>query len=158
MDRARTSRRRFLRGAGVALALPWMESLPAFGQAAKAAAYKPPLRFACIYFSNGVDPAHWWQKGSGASMEMGQAALPLMPIREDLVFLRGLYNHQALINPSPHMGRMAKMLSGAPVSPDPSVIRVGTTMDQVLVQQIGARTDSPAHRRACSPCGPCAGW
>ena len=63
-DRSTTSRRHFLRGAGVALALPWMESLPLHGaQAAAKASNKPPLRFACIYFSNGVEPTHWWAKG-----------------------------------------------------------------------------------------------
>ena len=73
------SRRHFLRGAGVALALPWMESLPLLAQdaaplAQAAVANKPPLRFACIYFSNGVEPIHWWAKGSGAAMEFGPAA------------------------------------------------------------------------------------
>src|SRR5947208_7891319 len=87
---------------------------------------------------------HWWAKGSGANMELGQAALPLKPHTEDLLFIRGLYNHQALINPSPHMGRMANMLSGAPVSPNPSVIRVGATMDQVLAKEIGSRTTIPS--------------
>ena len=130
------SRRQFLRGAGVALALPWMESL----SKAAAVSNAPPVRFACMYFSNGVDPLNWWQKGAGAAMELGPAAAPLMPIREDLVFINGLYNHQAFINPSPHMGRMANMLSGAPVSSDPSVIRVGTTFDQVLAREIGGRT------------------
>ena len=65
------SRRHFLRGAGVALALPWMESLPLFGAADTPAANKPPLRFATIYWSNGIKPAHWWAKGSGAAMEFG---------------------------------------------------------------------------------------
>ena len=50
-----TSRRNFLRGAGVALALPWLESLPVLAQDGKApiagaAANKPPLRFAHISF------------------------------------------------------------------------------------------------------------
>ena len=101
-----TSRRHFLRGAGVALALPWMESLPLLAQerAAAAAANKPPLRFACIYFSNGVDPTHWWAKGSGAAMEFGPAAQPLTPIREDIVFVKGLYNQQAFVNPEPAPG------------------------------------------------------
>jgi hypothetical protein len=124
------------------LALPWMESLPL--RAATTEANQPPLRFACIYWSNGIKPMHWWAKGSGASMELGPSAQPLTAIREDLVFVRGLYNHQAFTNPSPHMGRMANMLSGAPVSPDPSVIRVGTTMDQVLAQQIGNQTPVPS--------------
>ncbi len=63
------SRRHFLRGVGVALALPWMESLPLFAQSAGAAAAKsntPPLRLGIVYFSNGVEPIHWWAKGSGA--------------------------------------------------------------------------------------------
>src|SRR6185295_6238475 len=81
------SRRNFLRGAGVALALPWMESFPLFAQDAKPAQVaglnKPPLRFACIFFSNGVEPSHWWAKGSGAGMEFGPAAQPLSPVRQD---------------------------------------------------------------------------
>src|SRR3981081_2450724 len=106
------SRRHFLRGVGVALALPWMESLPAFAadDGGKAAANKPPVRFGCIYFSNGVETVDWWAKGKGASMELGRAAQPLMPIREDLVFVKGLYNHQAFIATSPHLGKMANLL------------------------------------------------
>lgn len=80
------SRRNFLRGAGVALALPWMESLPLCAQegtpAAKAVSNKPPVRFGCLYFSNGVEPAHWWAKGSGASMELGPCLEPMKPFRE----------------------------------------------------------------------------
>jgi Protein of unknown function (DUF1552) len=136
------SRRHFLRGAGVALALPWMESLPLFAQDGNAV-NKPPLRFAHIFFSNGVEPVHWWAKGSGAAMEFGPAALPLAPISEELIFIRGLYNQKALSSTSPHLGRM-NLLSGEPVSLDPKVIRVGTTFDQILAQRIGNRTAVPS--------------
>jgi hypothetical protein len=146
MKKQEQSRRHFLRGAGVALALPWMESLqPLRAQgAAPRDANRPPRRFGVIYFSNGVDPKQWWAKGSGAEMEFGPAAEPLRPIREEIVLIKGLYNHQALTNPSPHMGRMANMLSGARVSSDPAEIRVGTTMDQVLARQIGSATAAPS--------------
>ena len=143
MNFRQPTRRQILRGAGVALTLPWLESLAKAAPAA-AAADKPPLRFACIYFSNGVAPKDWWAKGSGAAMEFGPAAQPLAAIREDIVLIKGLYNHQAFVNPSPHMGRMANMLSGARVSSDPADIRVGTTMDQVLAKQIGAHTAVPS--------------
>src|SRR5262245_56989755 len=140
------SRRHFLRGTGVALALPWLESLPLHAQDGKtittAAANKPPLRFANIFFSNGVEPVHWWAKGSGASMEFGPAAQPLAPIREDLVFLRGLYHQKAFTSTSPHLGRM-NLLSGAALSLDPKVIRVGTSFDQILAQRIGNHTQVP---------------
>lgn len=136
------SRRNFLRGTGVALALPWMESLPVNG--APAASNKPPVRFACMYFSNGVEPIHWWAKGQGASMELGEAVKPMLPHREDIVFLRGLYNQQAFVSTSPHLGRMPNILSSAKVSLDPADIRVGTSFDQVLSRQIGGQTAVPS--------------
>ena len=139
------SRRHFLRGVGVALALPWMESLPLLGQtiANGKPSNKPPLRLGIVFFSNGVEPIHWWAKGAGAAMELGAAALPMMPHREDMVFIQGLFNKTAAVSTSPHLGRM-NVLSGAPVSLDPGDIRVGTTMDQMLAAHVGNRTAVPS--------------
>ncbi len=138
------SRRHFLRGMGVALAVPWMESLPLLGQSvAGAGASAPPLRLGVVFFSNGVEPIHWWAKGSGAGMEIGPGLTPMMPHREDMLFINGLFNESAFASTSPHLGRM-NVLSGAPVSLDPKEIRVGTSMDQVLASQIGARTAIPS--------------
>ncbi|MGH9373411.1 MAG: DUF1552 domain-containing protein, partial [Vicinamibacterales bacterium] len=139
-----TSRRHFLRGVGVALALPWMESLPLIGQTASAAkANRPPLRLGIVFFSNGVEPIHWWARGHGRDMQLGPGLQPMMPHREDMVFLQGLYNKTAAASTSPHLGRM-NVLSGAPVSLDPREIRVGTSMDQILASQIGDRTSIPS--------------
>src|SRR4051812_44175587 len=135
-DSYHVSRRHFLRGVGVALALPWMESLPLLGQTAAAlkATNKPPLRMGIVFFSNGVEPDHWRAKGSGAGMELGPGAAPMMPHREDMVFIQGLYNQTAASSTSPHLGRM-NLLSGETVSLDPNVIRVGTTMDQIIASR-----------------------
>lgn len=138
------SRRRFLRGAGVALALPWFESLPLRAAAVKPDLDKPPVRFGLVYFSNGVEPAHWWAKGQGAAMEIGPGLQPMERHKQDMCFLKGLFNQQAVLSSSPHLGRMPNMLSGATVSLDPSDIRVGETMDQVMAKRIGARTPIPS--------------
>src|SRR5688572_883638 len=99
-----TSRRHFLRGVGVALALLWMESLPLLGQTAVAVkANTLPLRLGIVFFSNGVEPIHWWAKGSGADMQLGPALQPMMPHREDMVFIQGLYNQTAAVSTSPHL-------------------------------------------------------
>jgi hypothetical protein len=90
-----------------------------------------------------VEPAHWWAKGSGATMELGPALQPMMPHRGDMVFIRGLFNQSAFVSTSPHLGRM-NLLSGAPISLDPNDIRAGVTMDQVLVSKIGDRTAIPS--------------
>ncbi|HUQ69092.1 MAG TPA: DUF1552 domain-containing protein [Planctomycetaceae bacterium] len=147
------ARRAFLRGAsGFALALPWLESLPAWADdtgkrvaaTASGAAPQAPVRFACLFFSNGVEPEHWWARGRGAEMEIGPGLAPLQPFREDLVFLRGLFNEQAVRHKSAHLGRSPNLLSGAWVSTDQSEIRVGRSMDQVLAQQLGHRTAVPS--------------
>jgi hypothetical protein len=138
------SRRHFLRGMGVALALPWLESLPLVGQAAAASkSNAPPLRLGIVFFSNGVEPIHWWAKGSGAGMEIGPGLLPMMPHREDMLFIQGLYNQTAAASTSPHLGRM-NVLSGETVSLDPKEIRVGTSMDQILASRVGSQTAIPS--------------
>jgi hypothetical protein len=148
-DRA-VSRRGFLRGSGgLALTLPWLESLPLRAEdtgkrAAPADRAEPPVRFACIYFSNGVEPAHWWARGAGAAMEIGPGLEPMRPFREDMVFLKGLFNEQAVRHKSAHLGRMPNLLSGAWVSTDQAELRVGQSMDQALARRIGRRTAVPS--------------
>src|SRR6266487_6688327 len=65
------SRRRFLRGVGVAMALPWLESIPVWGaEPAKDGRPGPfPKRFAALFMGNGINAKHWWAKGSGTEME-----------------------------------------------------------------------------------------
>ncbi len=140
------SRRHFLRGAGVALALPWMESLPLLGAQAAAATKlnKPPVRTAVIFFSNGVEPAHWWAKGEGTNMELGPCLEAMNPLRGDFNFIKGLFHAQAQKSSSPHLGRMPNVLSGGWVSLDPSDIRVATTFDQVLSREIGSQAAVPS--------------
>ena len=143
------SRRKFLRGVGAALALPWLESVPAWSaetgkRVTQAMPDSPPVRFACIYFSNGVEPAHWWAKGEDKGMQLGSGLQPMQPLREEMVFLRGLFNEQAVRHKSAHLGRVPNLLSGAWVSTDQSEIKVGRTMDQALAQAIGGDNVIPS--------------
>ena len=117
-----------------------------FAQAAapgSSAATLPPLRLGIVFFSNGVEPAHWWAKGSGAAMELGPGLQPMLPHREDMVFIRGLFNQSAFVSTSPHLGRM-NLLSGAPISLDPNEIRAGRRWTRCLPSAIGDRTAIPS--------------
>ncbi|WP_169973379.1 DUF1552 domain-containing protein [Tautonia rosea] len=144
------SRRGFLRGSsGLALTLPWLDSFPIRAEDTgkryvSTNDSRPPVRFACIYFSNGVEPEHWWARGRGAGMEIGPGLEPMRPFREDMIFLRGLFNEQAVRHASAHLGRMPNLLSGAWVSTDQGEIRVGQTMDQLLSRKIGSKTTVPS--------------
>lgn len=90
-------RRRFLRGSGVALALPMFESSRASLNASEDRAN--PKRLACFYFPDGVpmplpaDPAYkewlWFPHGNGRKFEFTKCFEPLVPLKEDFTVLSG---------------------------------------------------------------------
>src|SRR5262249_37678122 len=85
------SRRTFLRGGGVTMALPWLESLPVWGAAPAA----PPRRFAALFMGCGINPNHWWAKGTGADMKLSKTLEPVAPLRAKLNVVNGLFNKNA---------------------------------------------------------------
>ena len=141
------SRRAFLRGAGVTMALPWLESLNAWGGAKPGAA--APVRLACLFAGNGFHRDEWWAKGEGAKMELGKVLEPLKPFRQKLLFLRGLYNQEARIG-GIHSCQTGNLLTGAHLAPGGD-IRSGVSMDQLVAQRQGERTRVPSLVLGCEP-------
>src|SRR4051794_19055837 len=82
------TRRTMLCGTGAALALPLLDAM--LPRAARAAAAKPPVRMACIYFPNGVWQEAWIPKQTGADFELPFALTPLAPVRDKVLVLSGL--------------------------------------------------------------------
>lgn len=90
-------RRTFLRGTGVALALPLLDSMSWAGEAKTAA--QLPRRMCCVYFPFGVSlpPAkhehanwNWFPKGEGKDFEFTSTLESLQPLRDDVTVLGGL--------------------------------------------------------------------
>ena len=82
----RFSRRRMLRGLGVTMALPWMESLPVWGDEPRPnrASSDAPVRLAVLFAGNGFHSKEWWTKGEGRQMELGKVlAQAIMPELSD---------------------------------------------------------------------------
>src|SRR3954470_15963065 len=125
------TRRAVLRGLGVTMALPWLESLPVWGdEPARGKASEPPVRLAILFAGNGFHRKEWWARGDGKSMELGQVLAPLNDFREKMLFVRGLYNAQALKG-NIHSSQTGNLLSGAPLASG-GEIRSGTSVDQWL--------------------------
>jgi len=145
------SRRTVLRGLGVSMALPWLESVPVLGsEPARAGANgEAPVRFACFFAGNGFHSAEWWAKGAGSEMELGKVLQPLDAHKEKLLFIRGLYNEQALKG-NIHSSQTGNLLSGAPLASG-GAIRSGTSVDQVLAQRVGVQTKVSSLVLACEP-------
>ncbi len=143
-DKASMTRRTVLRGLGVSLALPWLESLASVTDSATAQA---PQRFAALFAGNGFHSKEWWARGSGKTMELGKVLEPVAPLKEKLLFIRGLYNDEALKG-NIHSSQTGNLLSGAPLASGGS-IQSGTSIDQVLAQRLGRGTRIPSLVLGC---------
>lgn len=144
------SRRAFLRGIGVSMALPWLESIPVWGDdKPKDRASEPPVRFACLFAGNGFHSKEWWAKGEGAAMDVGKVLEPLRPVREKMLFLRGLYNQEALIG-GIHSCQTGNLLTGAHLEPA-GAIKSGVSCDQVLAERLKDQTKVPSLVLGCEP-------
>ncbi len=154
MKTSLVSRRTVLRGLGVSIALPWMQSVRAFGDETRDAVKlnEPPTRLAILFSGCGYHRNEWWAKGEGASMELGQVLHPLNDFRERITFIRGLYNAEALKG-NIHSSQTGNLLSGAPLSAG-GTIRSGTSVDQVIAQRIGHQTKLPSLVLGCEKANP----
>src|SRR5262249_8529426 len=143
------SRRTFLRGVGVTVGLPWLESLAAAGSDAASGASPPahPKRFAALFMGNGISPPHWGAKGSGADMQLSKSLEPLAPFRPRLNVVPGLFN-KAATGVGIHPGQTGNILSGAALQRGP-VLRGGVSMDQVLAAHFADETPQPSLVLGC---------
>ena len=148
------SRRTILRGLGVSMALPWMESLRVWGgePTSHNQGSQAPTRMAVLFAGCGFHVKHWWAKGEGSSMELGEVLHPLKDFRDRMVFIRGLYNAEALKG-NIHSSQTGNLLSGAPLAAG-GTIRSGTSVDQIVAQRIGHQTKLPSLVLGCEKANP----
>ena len=148
------TRRTMLRGLGVTMALPWMESLCVWGDAAKGVkkASDAPTRMAILFAGCGFHKSEWWAKGQGKEMQLGKVLAPLNDFRDKMVFIRGLYNAEALKG-NIHSSQTGNLLSGAPLASG-GRIQSGTSVDQYVAQRIGRQTKVPSLVLGCEKSNP----
>jgi len=144
------SRRRLLRGLGVSMALPWLESVPVWGDEKQSS--EAPVRLGVLFSGNGFHSKEWWAKGEGKQMELGQVLSPLKGLEEKMLFVRGLFNAEALKG-NIHSSQTGNLLSGAPLASG-GEIRSGTSIDQLLAQRYGASTKVPSLVLGCEKSNP----
>jgi len=150
------SRRTFLQGAGVTIALPFLESMvPAQTPLARTAAL-PAQRFGFIYVPHGSIMKEWTPAQEGAGFEFSPILKPLEKFRDQVNVITGL------VSPGEpgHSVSCATFLSGT-VPSKGNVIQLNTTIDQKIAQRIGQDTTFPSMEFATedhsSHIGSCAG-
>jgi hypothetical protein len=152
-NRHEFSRRRMLRGLGVSMALPWMESTPVWGDEPRAneRSSEAPVRLAVLFAGNGFHSKEWWAR-EGREMELGKVLAPLQDFRSKMLFVRGLFNAEAQKG-NIHSSQTGNLLSGAPLASG-GEIRSGTSIDQLLAQRVGSSTKVPSLVLGCEKSNP----
>src|SRR3954447_1019810 len=133
------SRRTILRGAGAAVALPWLESLNAAGA--------PPKRFAVLFMGNGINEDQWFARGAGEAMTLSKSLEPLAPVKKKINVIDGLFM-KTLTGQGIHPAQTGSLLSGATIQRGP-ILHSGVTIDQMLASRIGQDTAQPSMVLAC---------
>src|SRR5262250_3150776 len=150
------SRRTFLQGAGVTIALPFLEAMvPAQTPLARTAA-APTQRFGFLYVPHGSIMKDWTPAQEGTGLEFSAILKPLEKFRDQVNVVTGLYNS----GEPGHSVSCATFLSGT-VPSKGNVIHLNTTIDQIIAQKIGAGSTFPSMEFATedhsSHIGSCAG-
>ena len=139
--RRRMHRRTFLRGAGAALALPWLEAMAPPLMARQRTAAAAPRRIGFVYIPHGVIMNQWTPAAAGAAFEFTPILQPLEPYRNDLIVVSNLTRAAAVDN---HACSASAWLTGvAAKRTDGPDFRNGESVDQVIARQIGQDTTFP---------------
>lgn len=154
MSTYRFSRRAFLRGTGVTMALPWLESVNVWGDEPlrNKPASEAPVRLAVLFSGNGFHSREWWARGEGKAMELGKVLQPLTDFREKMLLVRGLYHAEATKG-NIHSSQTGNLLSGAPIASG-GEIRSGTSFDQLVAQTHGRTAKLPSLVLGCERSNP----
>ena len=146
ITRKHLSRRTFLHGVGVTIALPYLESmLPAVTPLAQTTA-KGRTRLACIYVPHGATMDKWTPATDGPGFELSEILQPLKPFYSQVNIISDLGHPQAYGGGSAtanHNRSAATFLSGAHAEAGPQA-RLGVTVDQFAARQIGQDTPLPS--------------
>ena len=142
-------RRTFLRGAGVTLSLPLLESMvPALTALAQTAA-APRLKLGFCFMPHGAVMANWTPAAEGA-LQLSPILAPLEPFKDQVVVLSNLAHAMAGPqgpgdNGGDHTRCPAVFLNGVhPKRTDGADIRAGMTIDQIAAAKIGQDTLLPS--------------
>jgi hypothetical protein len=146
-------RRTVLRGAGVVLALPFLEAMvPARTLLAQSSA-APKQRFVGMFVPHGMAPGYWVPEKVGALPEqLPFNWRPLEPFRDKTVILSGLHSRSAEPPPgvtgADHWVAAAFMCAEKPKKTAGADVRAGTTIDQLIAQKIGRESLIPSLQMA----------
>jgi len=136
-------RRAFLKGAGVTIGLPLLDSMIPAQTAQKKTAAAPTPRFLAIWHPHGAAPGYWSPLQEGKDFEFSFITKPLEPFRNRVTLISGLDMPEAMATteePGGDHARGAVLLSGTRPRRNAVSPYLGVTLDQLVAQKYGRDT------------------
>ena len=143
--RRRISRRTVLRGVGVTMCLPWLESLSAFARRRRRR--RSPSGSPCSSWATASTRITGAPKARATAMKLSQSLSPLEPLKKKINVINGLFNKHST-GQGIHPAQTGSLLTGAPLRRGP-VIQSGISVDQMIANRIGHETLQPSIVLAC---------
>jgi hypothetical protein len=149
--RSRVDRRTLLKGVGVSLALPFMDSL---SWAAGGNSARPPVRLGFMYMPHGVIMDEFWPKSPEAYHKSPPAAIEsLRPILDQCLMMKGISGVPiAPFGGAPHALELSTWLTATlPDADTRSRVNIAISADQIMANYVGAHTLLPSLELATMP-------
>jgi hypothetical protein len=146
-------RRACLKGLGVSLALPLMDSM-GWADTTKGKAYKPPVRLGFMYMPHGVIMDQFWPADAESFLSSPPPALAsLRPVLGQCLMMKGISGVPiAPFNGAPHALELSTWLTAALPSPEKrNQIHIAISADQIAANHVGAFTTLPSLELATMP-------
>ena len=145
------SRRTFLRGGSVALALPFLDAMVPAATALAQTAAVPKTRAGFFYIPHGAimnntpfgkDVDAWTSSGKGADFKLGHIVAPLEPVKKYVTTFDNIENTAA--GGSVHTLNPATWLSCVRPDTQAKAASMAITLDQLIAQKLGQTTALPS--------------
>lgn len=138
LPRKHLTRRTFLRGAGAAIALPFLDAMQPALTAERLTAAAAVRRLLIVGYPHGVVDSTWNPLGEGADYTMSDGLAPLARHREKLIVFRGLTSSPDRNRVDFHNRAIASFLTGC--EPTVGKVQVGVSIDQTAAAVLGRET------------------
>ena len=147
------NRRTCLKGLGVSLALPLMESM-GWADTSKGKTYKPPVRLGFMYMPHGVIMNQFWPADAESFRSSPPPALEsLRPVLDQCLMMKGISGVPiAPFNGAPHALELSTWLTAMlPAADKRNEINIAISADQIAANHVGAFTTLPSLELATMP-------
>jgi hypothetical protein len=146
-------RRTCLKGLGVALALPLLETM-GWADPPRGTAWKPPVRLGFMYMPHGVIESAFWPSDQESFLtEPPPAWDALRPVIDQCLLLKGIEGVQpGVLNGAPHALELSTWLTATlPDVNRRASIHIAMSADQIAAYHIGVHTALPSLELATMP-------